>query len=184
MADLVRHVYQVHRSWARIVGEQIMEPDWVDAPYPPDDELVDSFVINANHMADVFAATDPATPCWTGAGGQRRICAALPSPRGRARWTPRTPSGRRAPSPPTGPPIHRPTGGHPAHGCQAAAPNAIRVEAADAGGGNDVCRPATGGELRGPASDLLLVLWHRLPLSTVTVDGDEVAVQASLNAIN
>src|SRR4051812_18611801 len=65
MADLVRHILQVHRSWGRIVGEGLMEPDWSEAPLPENDTLVAEFRANAIWFADVLGTTDPAKPCWT-----------------------------------------------------------------------------------------------------------------------
>jgi uncharacterized protein (TIGR03083 family) len=186
MADLVRHVFQVHRSWARIVGEQIMEPDWVDAPFPSDDELVDRLVANAHHMADVFAATDPESPCWTwgpeqNAGFVQRFQVqeiAL------HRWDAENAVGTPGPIAADGAAdsLGQLVGILPM--VASAAPNAIRVEATDADAAVTMFDGKPAGTLRGPASDLLLVLWHRVPLSTVTVDGDEAAVQASLAAIN
>jgi uncharacterized protein (TIGR03083 family) len=187
MADLVRHVFQVHRSWTRIVAEQIMEPDWVDAPFPPDAEIVDSFVVNANHMADVFAATDPASPCWTwgpeaNAGFVQRFqVQEIALHRWDAENAVGTPGAIAADG--AADSIGQLVGILPM--VAPAAPNAIRVEASDGDAALTIFdgRPLAA-TLRGPASDLLLVLWKRVPLGTVTVDGDEAAVQASLDAIN
>jgi hypothetical protein len=43
-----------------------------------------------------------------------------------------------------------------------------------------VDRPIAG-TLRGPASDLLLVLWKRRPVATVEVEGDGPAIQATID---
>jgi uncharacterized protein (TIGR03083 family) len=186
MADLVRHVFQVHRSWARIVGEQIMEPDWVDAPYPPDAELVDSFVANAHHMADVFAATDPASPCWTwgpeaNAGFVQRFQVQEVALH---RW-----DAENAVGPPdaiaadgAADSLDQLVGILPM--VTKSAPGSFRVEATDADVAVTMFDGKPAGTLRGSASDLLLVVWKRVPLSTVTVDGDEAAIQASLHAVN
>jgi hypothetical protein len=64
------------------------------------------------------------------------------------------------------------------------APRSFRVKATDAHVAVTMFDGKPAGTLRGPASDLLLVLWKRVPLSTVTVDGDEAAVQASLDAMH
>jgi uncharacterized protein (TIGR03083 family) len=185
MADLVRHVYQVHRSWARIVGEQIMEPDWVDEPYPPDADLVDSFVANAHHMADVFAATDPASPCWTwgpeaNAGFVQRFQvqeAAL------HRWDAENAVGTpgRIAADGAADSLDQLVGILPM--VFKSAPGSFRVEATDADVAVTMFDGEPAGTLRGPAGDLLLVVWTRVPLTTVTVEGDEAAVQASLDAI-
>jgi uncharacterized protein (TIGR03083 family) len=186
VGDLVRHVFQVHRSWARIVGEQIMTPDWVDAPYPPDDELVDAFVANANRMADVFAATDPASPCWTwgpehNAGFVQRFQVQEVALH---RWDAELATGTPRPIATDGAadavalmvelvPLRATT-----------APQTIRLEADDVD--LDLTMfdgRSTSATLRGSASDLLLVLWGRVPLETVAVDGDRAAVRATLDAI-
>lgn len=65
MAGLVRHILAVHRSWCRIVGDGLMEPDWSKEPMPPDDTLVAEFRAQTTRFADVLGATDPAKPCWT-----------------------------------------------------------------------------------------------------------------------
>ena len=65
MADLVRHVLQVHRSWGRIVAEGITEPDWSEEPLPGDDDLLAAFRANAARFTDVLAAIDSEKPCWT-----------------------------------------------------------------------------------------------------------------------
>ncbi len=65
MADLVRHIFGVHESWCRIVGEGLTEPDWPEHSFPPDDELVEAFRAHAEHFAEVLGATDPVAPCWT-----------------------------------------------------------------------------------------------------------------------
>jgi hypothetical protein len=68
----------------------------------------------------------------------------------------------------------------------AAPPHSFTVEIADAGGRRVPMLDAAGrpeaGTLRGPASDLLLVLWRRIPLTTVAVDGDIDAITATLLA--
>ncbi len=186
MADLVRHIYQVHRSWARIVGERIMTPDWVDAPYPPDDELVDAFVANAHHMADVFAATDPASPCWTwgpeqNAGFVQRFQVqeiAL------HRWDAENAIGTPGPIAVDGAADSLEQLVGILRMMVNDTPKAIRVEATDTDCTVIIFDGTPAGTVRGRAGDLLLVLWKRVPLSTVTVDGDEAAVQASLDAID
>ena len=163
-----------------------MEPDWVDAPYPPENELVDAFVANAHHMADVFAATDPASPCWTwgpeqNAGFVQRFQVQEVALH---RWDAENAVGT--------PGAIAVDGAADSLGqlvgilpmVVKSAPGAFAVEATDADVAVTMFDGKPSGTLHGPAGDLLLVLWHRVPLKTVTVDGDEAAVQASLDAIN
>jgi uncharacterized protein (TIGR03083 family) len=189
MAALVRHILQVHRSWCLIVDEGRMEPDWSEAPMPPDDELVAGFRADAIRFAAVLGATDPAKPCWT--------------------WGPEQNAGfvqrfqvqeaalhRRDAEQAVG--NARPIAADGAADAielvnlllPAAAPglrSAFGVTATDApldvtmGSAPDL--PVVGA-LRGGASDLLLVLWKRLPLDAVEATGDVDLIAAAIAAID
>jgi uncharacterized protein (TIGR03083 family) len=190
VADLVRHVLQVHRSWYRIVDERIMTPDFVDAPMPEDAVLVEEFRAGAHRFADLLARTDPESPCWTWgtsqtAGFVQRFQvqeAAL------HRWDAERASGDPAPLAADG-------------ATDAVAlfadllpivtddpPYAFTVEITDAVGGPDRVEMLStlglshAGTLRGTASDVLLVLWRRLPVTAVDVAGDPAALEAALLA--
>lgn len=67
VADLVRHLGQVHR-WARhLVGGG--EPEFERARGPADDaELAAWFRSGAGDLIGTLRGTDPSTPCWTFAG--------------------------------------------------------------------------------------------------------------------
>ena len=189
MADLVRHVLQVHRSWCRIVAEGRTEPDWSEAPMPPDVELVAEFRANAARFAAVLGATDPEAPCWTwgpeqNAGFVQRFQvqeAAL------HRWDAESAVGAPRPIAPDG------------AADAIALDNTLLADAArGAEAGFEVVTPDTPfgmtisaspdlpvvGSLRGTASDLLLVLWKRLPLGSVEVTGDADAIAAAIAAID
>jgi uncharacterized protein (TIGR03083 family) len=187
MADLVRHVLQVHRSWCRIVEEGITEPDWSEAPLPGDDDLVPTFIEHAEHFARVLGATDSAKPCWTwgpeqNAGFVQRFQvqeAAL------HRW-----DAQEA----IGPPEPIATDG--------AADSLVQLEgimpiaAPEATTGYTLVatdapvdltlRPNAGAEivggLRGTASDLLLAYWRRIPVDALEVTGDAAAVRTAIAA--
>ncbi len=188
MADLVRHLLQVHRSWCRIVDEGRMEPDWSEAPMPPDDELVDEFRVNAIRFADVLAVTDPGTPCWTwgpeqNAGFVQRFQvqeAAL------HRWDAQSAVGTPDPIAADGAvdAIELDNTLLPAAAKQAQ--SAFEVITTDMPFGITIsARPDLPivGALRGTASDLLLVLWKRLPLGAVDATGDATAITAAIAAI-
>jgi uncharacterized protein (TIGR03083 family) len=187
MADLVRHVLQVHRSWCRIVELGITEPDWSEEPLPGDAELLPAFLANAERLTDVLGATDPQKPCWTwgpeqNAGFVQRFQvqeAAL------HRW-----DAQEA----IGPPDPIATDG--------AADSLVQLEgimplaAPDATTGYtllatdapvDVTLRANAdativGTVRGTASDLLLADWRRVPVASLEVTGDAAAVTAAIAA--
>jgi uncharacterized protein (TIGR03083 family) len=187
MADLVRHVLQVHRSWCRIVEAGATEPEWSDDPLPDDDHVVTAFLESAGRFAEVLARTDPDAPCWTwgpeqNAGFVQRFQvqeAAL------HRWDAEDAVGTPAPIATDGAadslaqlegimPIAAP-----------GAPSAYALIATDAP--VDVTlRPNPDatvlGTLRGRASDLLLVYWRRIPVDAVEVTGDAAALRAAIAA--
>jgi uncharacterized protein (TIGR03083 family) len=189
MADLVRHVFEVHESWCRIVEEGLTEPDWPEHSFPPDDELVEAFRVHAQHFADVLGEADPDAPCWTwspeqNAGFVQRFQvqeAAL------HRWDAESAVG--APEPIA------------ADGAADAIEldNALLPAAApSAQAGFEVITTDTPfsitisakpdlpvvGSLRGTASDLLLVLWKRLPIARVATTGDVDAMAQAIAAID
>ena len=189
MADLVRHVLGVHEAWCWIVEEGLTQPDWPEHSFPPDDELVDAFRDHALHFAEVLGATDPEAPCWTwgpeqNAGFVQRFQvqeAAL------HRWDAESAVGMAAPIAADG------------------AADAIELDnallpaaAPSARAGFEVITTDTPfsitmsahpdlpvvGSLTGTASDLLLVLWKRLPIATIATTGDGDAITQAIDAID
>ncbi len=189
MADLVRHIFQVHRSWSRIVDEGLMEPDWSDEPYPADHTLVAEFRAQASQFADVLGDTDPAKPCWTwgpeeNAGFVQRFQVQEVALH---RWDAERAVGAPSPIATDGAAdaIELVSRLVPAASKGAAA--AFEVIATDVplevtmSAGPDL---PVAGALCGPASDLLLVGWKRLPIESVQVTGDAGAIAAAIDAIN
>jgi uncharacterized protein (TIGR03083 family) len=187
MADLVRHVLQVHRSWCRIVEQGLTEPDWSEDPLPGDGDLVAEFLGNAERFAEVLGRTDPEQPCWTwgpeqNAGFVQRFQVQEASLH---RW-----DAQEA----LGPPDPIATDG--------AADSLVQLEgimplfAPDATAGYTLLatdapvdvtlRPSDDaeivGSLRGTASDLLLAYWQRIPVESLEVTGDAAAVTAAIAA--
>jgi uncharacterized protein (TIGR03083 family) len=192
MADLVRHVFQVQRSWYRIVDEQIMTPDFVDAPFPDDERLVDAFRDGAHRFANLLARTDPDTPCWTWgtsqtAGFVQRFQvqeAAL------HRWDAQQAVGGARPLETEGAADAIVLYADLLPMALASPQCAFDIEVVDDPSGPRVVpmlhapgRPVAG-TLRGGASDLLLVLWKRRPVASVETDGDADAIAATLDAAN
>jgi uncharacterized protein (TIGR03083 family) len=187
MADLVRHVLQVHRSWSRIVDEGITEPAWSEEPMPDDADLVATFLTNARHFAGVLGRTDPETPCWTWAPEQNAGFVQRFQVQEAAlhRWDAQEALGPPDPIAADGAadallqlagivPVVSPR-----------ATTAFTMVATDAP--VDVTlrpnpdAPVVGG-LQGTASDLLLAYWRRIPLDSLTVTGDAAAVAAAIAA--
>ncbi len=74
VADLVRHVLEVHAFWAMIAELRPTEPPDEDRPEPPpDDELIDRFRSGALHLVEVLRRADPMAPCWTWAPTQQNV---------------------------------------------------------------------------------------------------------------
>ncbi len=189
MADLVRHILQVHRSWGRIVGEGLMEPEWSTAPMPPDAELVAEFRANANRFADILGAASPTKRCWTwgpdeNAGFVQHFQvqeAAL------HRWDAQHAVGTPDPIAADGAADALELDNQLLPDAAKRMQFAFTLVATDTPleitMTSDLALPVAG-TLRGPASDLLLVTWGRLPLDAVEVTGDADAVAASIAAID
>jgi uncharacterized protein (TIGR03083 family) len=67
VADLVRHLTEVHWFWGTIVAERLTEPpDEARRPPRPDDAgLVDAFKAAAVHLVAALREADQSHPCWT-----------------------------------------------------------------------------------------------------------------------
>lgn len=189
MADLVRHVLRVHRSWCHIVDAGLLEPDWSEPQFPPDDDLVAELRETAFRFADVLGATDPAKPCWTwgpeqNAGFVQRFQvqeAAL------HRWDAERAVGAPGPIAADGAADALALVSRLLPANATAAPVAFEVIATDAP--LSVTMSASPelpvvGALRGTASDLLLVGWKRLPIEAVEATGDVDGIAAAIAAID
>jgi uncharacterized protein (TIGR03083 family) len=189
MADLVRHLLQVHRSWGRIVSEGIMEPSWSEAPLPENDTVVAEFRANAIWLADVLGATDPATPCWTWGPEQNAGFVQHFQVQEAAlhRWDAESAVGIPRPIATDGAADALELDNDLLPLVAKDVPAAFTVVATDAPF-EITMTPSpelpVAGSLRGTASDLLLVFWKRLPLDTVDVTGDPTAVAAAIASID
>jgi uncharacterized protein (TIGR03083 family) len=184
-ADLAWHLGRVHHFWARVVAGRLTEIEGLDEPArPPDAELAGWFRAGLDRLGAALAGADPATPVWTWA--RQRDVAFV-----RRRMAQETA-------------VHRwdAAGG--------AIDTALAVDGVDEFLDFFVVQPVTAsvhlhctdaeGEwllgpdglqrahakgdaaVRGPAADLLLVLWRRRPPSSVEVLGDPAALTALLAA--
>ncbi|MCW2757371.1 MAG: hypothetical protein JWO46_1117 [Nocardioidaceae bacterium] len=67
VGDLVWHVTEVHWFWRTVAGEALdAPPPEIRRPVrPPEDELLDTFLLGLDALTNVLLTADPATPCWT-----------------------------------------------------------------------------------------------------------------------
>ena len=70
-ADLLWHMIEVHYSWKFIAQTHLMNPaDYVPRSKPADDDLLSEYRTGLNDLIDVLSSLDPARSCWTWAGVQ------------------------------------------------------------------------------------------------------------------
>jgi uncharacterized protein (TIGR03083 family) len=199
--DLTYHIARVHHFWATIVADRLASPEQVVAPPRPaaDADVIALAEESGRRLADALGAADPATPVWTWTRQQdvafvaRRMAQETAVHRYDAERT----AGRE----------HRIDPALASDGVDEflfaflpwAAPDAVPLDgsvhlhctdvdgewliAVGADGIELVTREHAKGDaaMRGPAHDLLLVLWRRQPLDAVDVIGDR-AVAARLVA--
>jgi uncharacterized protein (TIGR03083 family) len=195
VADLAHHVGAVHRFWTRILAERALEPRTVETPRPPDAELPDWLRAGVGPLAEVVEATDPATPIWTWAS--RKDAGFVPRRMAQEtavhRWDGEAAVGEATPIDATLAvdgidelaELMLPF----AAAAYSGAPIDAHLHCTDVEGewGIHVADGALAVEhghskqpvaLRGTASNLLLLLWRRVPLDAVEVFGDETQARA------
>ena len=70
-ADLLWHMIEVHYSWKFIAHTHLMNPaDYVPRLKPADDDLLSEYRTGLNDLIDALSSLDPARSCWTWAGVQ------------------------------------------------------------------------------------------------------------------
>ena len=201
VADLVYHVGEVHSFWRTIVAERRSTPDGLaEPPRPADDALLGWYREGIDATVRVLRDADPAGAVWTWAPQQdvafvRRRMAQETAVH---RWDAEHAAGRDHA-------IDAPIAAGGIDEFLEFFVGRARRDADPVGGsvhlhctdtdGEWVVRPSGDGRtfgvtrehakgdaaLRGAASDLLLLLWRRVPLDTVDVIGD-AAVAARLVA--
>lgn len=189
MHDLARHVVDLHRFWGHVVAHRLMHPEEPGGELPPDEYLLEEMVEGARRFAAVLESTDASTPCWTWAPQQNAGFVARFHVQEAAihRWDGEAAVGTPAPI--------AASIASDALALLASiwstlapeAPSAFRVDAVDTPLVVELRtarEQSLTGTLRGTASELLLVVWRRLPLRAVHVDGDLQAVGAALGALD
>ena len=66
VADLVRHVTEVHRFWNEVARDRpLVEPDLVVPERPADEDLVAALLAGVEVLTGTLRAADQDAPCWT-----------------------------------------------------------------------------------------------------------------------
>jgi len=74
MADLLRHLVEVHRFWSVIAEEGLTEPPQLEPVAPEAGEsLIEQFLQGARRLTSVLASADQRRAVWTWAPGQRDV---------------------------------------------------------------------------------------------------------------
>ncbi len=190
VADLVWHVTAVHEFWRRVIVDRWTEYVPIPNPdRPPDDELLPRSRASAAALIETLTTTDSATPVWTWTDDRtvafvvRRMAHEMAVHNADADAA----AGRVVAIDPMlasdgideflnhfliwVDPAAAPVAGSVHLHCTDV-PGEWTVRERE--GGFDVTPEHAKGDcaLRGPASDLLLALWRRQPLSSVDVVGD------------
>jgi uncharacterized protein (TIGR03083 family) len=203
MADLVFHLGEVHHFWCEVTERQAASPDGIDdPPRPSPDALVAWGRAEAHRLQEILSATDPATPLWTWAPQKdvAFIVRRMAQETAVHRWDAEEAVGRPASIEPelASDGIDEYLAFFLPRARKDAPPLAgsVHLHVTDTPG-EWLIRPGGGGEpvvsaehakgdvaVRGPASDLLLLLWRRKGLDGVEVLGDRALAEAFVARTN
>jgi uncharacterized protein (TIGR03083 family) len=202
VADLVYHLAEVHHFWGEVAARRLASPDVDEPARPPDHELVAWGRAEAARLHEVLAAADPATPVWTWAPQKDVgfIVRRMAQETAVHRWDAESTGGE-------APPIDavlaadgideflafmladvregQPPLGGSAHLHATDTPGEWLVREGEEGSLVVTAEHAKGdAALRGPASDLLLVLWRRKGLDAIDVLGDQQVAERLIARTN
>ncbi|MCU1395145.1 MAG: hypothetical protein JWM34_3573 [Ilumatobacteraceae bacterium] len=202
VADLVRHLADVHYFWATVIEHRATGPHDVERPEPlTDGELFAAYDARLAHLLEVLAANDPATEVWTWADDHSVgfVLRRMAIETAMHAWDAASAAGAPVPIEPTLasdgidefvehmlPDIAddaEPVGGSVHIHCgDVAGEWTIRP----AGDEFDVTREHAKGDcaLRGDASNLLLALWRRVGAEAIDVVGDADVARRFLASTN
>ena len=183
LSDLAWHVIEVHDFWAWVVNNETMDPSGYPEPERVvDDELVGFIRDRAKLLADALADADPSAPLWTWSSQrnvgfvQRFQVQEMVLHRWDAQSTIGDPD-----------PVGKLVGADgllvfaeflvPAGTSQSIVALPTGEKPVVIGSGEPVA------VLEGPATDLLLALWRRIPLDPYVVDGTAEAGKNLLDSI-
>jgi uncharacterized protein (TIGR03083 family) len=201
--DLVLHTGEVHRFWRQIAERRLQDPRDVDRALnePGDGPLLEWFRDGVARLADTIEHADGTEPIWSWSA-QKNIAfmqRRMPQETAVHRWDAESAAGSELPIEPELArdgideflEIFMPAeeSSFDGHG------ESIHLHQTDGGGEwvlelgperVDVERGHRKGDaaVRGPGSDLLLMLWRRIPLSSVEVIGDRALVERFISWVD
>jgi uncharacterized protein (TIGR03083 family) len=202
VADLVYHLGEVHHFWGEVAVRRLTSPDVEEPPRPASDELVPWAEASSARLHEVLGAVDPETSVWTWSPQKDVgfIIRRMAQETAVHRWDAQNAAGAPEPIEPT----------LAADGIdeflmfmlpdvregQAAIGGSVHLHATDTPGewlvreGEDGSLVVTAehakgaAAVRGPASDVLLVLWRRKGLDAVEVLGDRDVAERLVSRTN
>lgn len=191
VADLLWHLTEVHWFWGTIVAERRTTPKGLAGlERPAHDQLLNVYYDRLGELVDALRSTDAQTPVWSWSGGDKNVAWVIRRMAHETavhRWDAEVATDTPAPIDPllASDGIDEFLANFLPWTTDGAAPvgGSVHIHCTDTPGewtvveggeGFTVTREHAKGDcaLRGEASDLLLALWHRLPLSAVEVMGD------------
>jgi uncharacterized protein (TIGR03083 family) len=194
LADLLWHLTEVHDFWRTIAAESMLDPSGYEDPVrPPDGELLTMYRAGVDVLLATLADVDPTTPMWSWSTDKTAgfIVRRMAQETAVHRWDAENAVGEAVAMEPllasdgideflhlfAGYPYEPGKGPEPVGGsvhmhCTDVAGEWMVVDGEH--GSLVTTREHSKGDcaIRGGASDLLLALWRRIPLSRVEVIGD------------
>ncbi|MEX2275594.1 MAG: maleylpyruvate isomerase family mycothiol-dependent enzyme [Actinomycetota bacterium] len=195
VADLVYHLGEVHASWRQIAAEGILDPATMsEVPRLADPFLVEWYRAGAPVLLDTLTRADPSTPVWTWCSGDdvAWVIRRMAHETAVHRWDAQRALGAAVPIEPAvaADGIDELIEHFLPEGDLSDPGETVRFEAIDTGDvfsvtvGNDALRRTPAAEpdviARGDASDLLLALWRRVPVTVLDVRGDATVLDRFL----
>jgi uncharacterized protein (TIGR03083 family) len=196
VADLLWHLTEVHAFWRTVVAERLTSWEGYEEPLrPADEEIADMYRAGRIELVKVLSETDPTTPTWTWSNDKTAafVIRRMTQETAIHLWDASDSAGLTNPIEPAlaSDGIDEFLAHFIDDVAEGAAPveGSVHLHCADVDGewtvresadGFMVAREHSKGDcaIRGKASDLLLALWRRQPLSTCDVVGDvEVAAR-------
>jgi uncharacterized protein (TIGR03083 family) len=190
VADLLWHLTEVHDFWCTVVADKLADPRaYDDPPRPADEGLADMYRAGRVRLIETLRSADPATPNWTWSSDKTAgfVIRRMAQETAVHLWDANEAAG-------TVSPIEAELASdgidefltfHAGDRAKGAAPvgGSVHLHCADVAGEWTVKESGDGFvvtrehskedcAIRGAASDILLALWRRIPLSACDVVGD------------